>query len=306
MATNFRQFDAPKNNMSSDVTYQASSFLSQGATTGVASSSLHNKLFYQLSTMMTALAQMMEAKGYDPQDTSLATLVTELSHIMTEADMTPYALTSSLSGYVAKATPAIKTSDYVILSTDFYNVLEANKATAIGFTLPVVGTIAAGAWVKIKNIGAGELTITGTVDGTVNPALAQWEEITIYSDGTAWRGKVISSLASTDFDSSLTANGYQKLPSGLIIQWGTYDSGSDDGCTFDTQYPVSFATPFQYACLNMMGSGINTSAAPAWHSGYMQIVSTTLVSAIIYMCTDYVDPAFSKGIRGYYWQAIGY
>ena len=42
--TNFLQFDPIKNNMQSDSIYQASSFRAQGATTGIASASAHNKL----------------------------------------------------------------------------------------------------------------------------------------------------------------------------------------------------------------------------------------------------------------------
>jgi hypothetical protein len=250
---------------------------------------------------MTALAQMMEAKGYNPQDTSLSTLVTELSHIMTEADMTPYALTSSLSNYVAKAAPSIKTADYVIQPTDFYNVLEANKATSITFTLPVVGTIAAGSWIKLKNIGAGELTISGEIDG-VSPstALSQWEEITIYTDGTGWRGKVISAADSSSFDCSLTENGYQKLPSGLIMQWGKY-SGTVHN---DTAYSLTFPMEFPTACLNAV-SNAYINPASNLKNGYMQISAYTTVGMTVFCQADYIA-GIEVACEGFFWQAIGY
>ncbi len=39
-----------------------------------------------------------------------------------------------------------------------------------------------------KNIGTGTLTITGTVDGSANPTLAQNKAMTLQSDGTAiWK-----------------------------------------------------------------------------------------------------------------------
>ncbi len=40
--------------------------------------------------------------------------------------------------------------------------------------------------VSIKNIGTGTLTITGTIDGSANPTLAQNKSKTIQSDGVAW------------------------------------------------------------------------------------------------------------------------
>lgn len=43
------------------------------------------------------------------------------------------------------------------------------------------------------------------------------------------------------YGKSLAINGYQKLPSGLIIQWGSFDTGSIGNTTTGTQaFPVSF------------------------------------------------------------------
>jgi hypothetical protein len=47
----------------------------------------------------------------------------------------------------------------------------------------------------------------------------------------------LSSL--TAFTKSLSSNGYQKLPGGLTIQWGTYNSTTDGGQAFS--WPVAFA-----------------------------------------------------------------
>jgi hypothetical protein len=40
--------------------------------------------------------------------------------------------------------------------------------------------------VTIKNTGTGTLTITGTVDGSANPTLAQNRAMTVQSDGSQW------------------------------------------------------------------------------------------------------------------------
>jgi hypothetical protein len=48
----------------------------------------------------------------------------------------------------------------------------------------------------------------------------------------------LSSL--TDFDKSLSANGYQKFPGGLIIQWGNFSSNTDSDQT--VTFPITFPT----------------------------------------------------------------
>jgi len=50
---------------------------------------------------------------------------------------------------------------------------------------------------------------------------------------------VVLQSAFTGSNVSLTGNGYQKLPSGLIIQWGQFASS---GATQTVNFPVSFTT----------------------------------------------------------------
>lgn len=298
--TNFLQFDASKNNMMSDASYSASTFLARGAVTGVASSSAHNKLFYQISTMMAAIAQMMETKGYTISDTSLATLITELSHIMTEADMSSYATIASLADYIKKEAVVIKTSSYIILTTDMYKTLEANSSGTLTFTLPAYTTVANGAWIKIKNIGSGTLTLSGLIDGAASKDLNQYEEITVYSDGVSWRGKVIASTSALSFDASLTENGYQKLPSGLIMQWGKY--APVGGIVGDAGYAISFAVEFPTDCLSVNAISINTYADPYNHQIVPEIISFNKTECTLYL--NYFSGTNSTD--GFYWQAIGY
>ena len=58
--------------------------------------------------------------------------------------------------------------------------------------------------------------------------------------------------------------GYQKLPSGIIIQWGESDSGSPSTVT-TTTLPISFTTSFfqVVACYNQLGgTGAVVGAVP--------------------------------------------
>ena len=48
-----------------------------------------------------------------------------------------------------------------------------------------------------------------------------------------------------DFTSSIAANGYQKLPSGLIIQWGTIVGVTDSNANLYVTLPISYPTTYQ-------------------------------------------------------------
>lgn len=254
--SNFKQFDSTKNNMQTDSAYELSSYRKSGAVAGRAPSATHNKLYYQTSTFIAAFAAMMAAKGYEMSDSDITALQANLAYVMTAADMTPYALTTALANYIAKAAVVVKTDNYIITTSDFFKTIEANKATAISFTLPLYSDIDAAlgtgkGWIKIKNIGAGTLTLIGTVDGEVNPTLAQNDEVSVFSDGTALRGKIISSFDSSQFINSLGTSGYQKIPGTggtLVLQWGEVDV-DPEAIGSSKQVDVTFPTEFANACL---------------------------------------------------------
>ena len=97
--TNFSQWNPGAANQENDSTYQGDSQRTGGAVSGPFDSVLANKLFYQLTTWMRAMALMMVGKGYSPQDgttpyaadTSSNAAVTELqsvlNNILTKADI---------------------------------------------------------------------------------------------------------------------------------------------------------------------------------------------------------------------------
>jgi hypothetical protein len=76
----------------------------------------------------------------------------------------------------------------------------------------------------------GNLTgnVTGNVTGTVSG-----------NAGTVTNGVYTTNFSGTN--QSLAANGYQKFPSGLIMQWGTY-SGHGGWSTVNVTYPIPFPT----------------------------------------------------------------
>lgn len=85
----------------------------------------------------------------------------------------------------------IKTANYTVLTTDKNSTLIANSATAIAFTLPAAATAGDGWKIAVKNIGAGDLTLTQsgaeTIDGISSLVLSSGDSCIIASNGTAWR-----------------------------------------------------------------------------------------------------------------------
>jgi hypothetical protein len=82
-------------------------------------------------------------------------------------------------------------------------------------------------------IGNGTSAVSGVAPGTSGNVLT--------SNGTAWASSALSSLSA--FDKSLTDNGYQKLPGGFTMQWGTSGSVSANGSITIT-LPTAFASVF--------------------------------------------------------------
>lgn len=89
----------------------------------------------------------------------------------------PVQPTLSLSGATVTCAPTIVNMGQIILM---------NSTNAPTFTLPTASTFPPGGGFAVKNINATTMTITGTVDGSTNPTLAQNAFKRLVSDGAAW------------------------------------------------------------------------------------------------------------------------
>lgn len=109
------------------------------------------------------------------------------------------------------------------------------------------------------------------------------------SNGTTWASSALSSLSA--FDRSLATNGYQKLPGGLIMQWGISASVASDSSTTVT-YPIAF--PTAVGSVQVTGnSGIVLSGQG------VQTVSSVGTS-------NFVINNGQDAAMAFYWFAIGY
>ena len=97
--------------------------------------------------------------------------------------------------------------------------------------------------------------------------------------------------------STKTQNGYQKLPGGLIVQWGTvdYNSNSDD-IVVDVVFPSAFPT----SCLNVTA----TRKTLANTAGMISIVSYSRESVGFLLHT--LGFLGFPDVSGFTWFAIGY
>lgn len=126
-----------------------------------------------------------------------------------------------------------------------------NAFNSITLTLPLSTAVPVGATYKINNTGAGVVSVVANAGNSLYAVgngtprsfnLQSGDELTIaYVGGNTWyawgSGQLGFSLGA--FGASLASAGYQKLPSGLIIQWGVAGGG-----TGTRTFPIAFPTAF--------------------------------------------------------------
>ena len=106
---------------------------------------------------------------------------------------------------------------------------------------------------------------------------------------------VASQIPIIDFAAVKSTNGYQKLPSGLYIQWGQYAS-----VMAPSRVSITFPIPFPTACLNMTATVVDNPSINT--SMYAEIASFTKTDALVWAWGD--NP--NDRANGFYWFAIGY
>lgn len=127
-----------------------------------------------------------------------------------------------------------------------------------------------------------ELTIIGDVSATGD----------VYSSNIDTLSTKVDTLCN-GFNMSLSSNGYQVLPSGLIMQWGFFEN---ETAIENTWYTVNFPINFTTICFNV--NAVNTDPLNADNHGLV-LVGYPSVSS--------VDVSWSTtNPHAIFWQAIGY
>jgi hypothetical protein len=144
-------------------------------------------------------------------------------------------------------------------------------ATAsVVFTLPLAGTVAAGTVILFYSAAAGVTVIKQGSDtlssGTGTLTLNSGDTVAVESNGISVWTPILGSaqLAGTaSFGASIATNGYQKLPSGLIIQW-TSPATAGTGTANSYAWPIAFPTATLFAAGSDAGNGIHSVAVTSF------------------------------------------
>ena len=130
------------------------------------------------------------------------------------------------------------------------------SASAITLTLMAASSVPRGSRIEFFNVGTGATTVARAGSDTIvlnsagnatSVVLGNGDTLTLESDGTSqWYGVAGSAQlgSSSVFGASVTTySGYQKLPGGVIMQWGTYNTtGTSTGAT--VTFPIAFPTGY--------------------------------------------------------------
>lgn len=125
-------------------------------------------------------------------------------------------------------------------------------------------------------------------------ALAQSKAEQAASDANTALNAAQSSVQPSEFtgaNQSLASPGYQRLPGGLIIQWGTGQTAVGGG---SVSFPVSFTT----ACLNVQVTNW-TGGSPLPPANWLAVVSKSTTGAVVINKSNDASTAF-------FYLAIGY
>ena len=160
--------------------------------------------------------------------------------------------------------------------------------------------------------------LVNAIAAYVTARLVSYETVAAATSGlaAALAGMESSAQAATDianalasytplssFGKSLAANGYQKLPGGLILQWGSVTGSFSQGLLGPYGFPIAFPN----ACFNLQLTTISPeSAGGAAGDDFFQVPSTNMPTpAQFYAFCDLISSGIDRA-NGFYWFAIGY
>jgi hypothetical protein len=157
-------------------------------------------------------------------------------------------------------------------------------ASAITITLPAPPGLLDGTKFSIYNAQNPEVTLAAgggaTIDhggsGYSSLKILPGDTITVVLRQNAYWDTVGGSKAAGNFGifkAALAGNGYQRLPSGLIMQWGT--SGTDAGGNIGVTLPLTFPNAFRNAQVTYNGASAAYFGASIVNNSYMVVTGAS-------------------------------
>lgn len=210
----------------------------------------------------------------------------ELRRAISDAGITPSynelnQLSAAISALAKKgglqsAGMALLNSNTTLTNADHMGKTVLFDGTATGafsVTLPLANTVATGRRIHFQNVSSFNVTVTRQGSNGIYPNGASVNSIVVGPgdtltleayNGTSWFAVGGSNQlgSSAVFGSTLAANGYQKLPSGLIIQWGSAMIN-----TTPSNYVIPIAFPNSFASIQITNDATSVPAVSAVPSG---------------------------------------
>jgi hypothetical protein len=210
-------------------------------------------------------------KQYDSTGAKVAGVIAAGQLVDVEYDGTDFVLLDPLPGALGRLAGMVYYANQTVtLSTADVGKCVISGGTSNTVTMPLISSVTAGASFSFYSQG-GVLTINrqGATDQLwvgnafkTSIAISGCDYCTFVSDGVSWHmisGTSLQGIGGV-FASSKSTNGYQKLPGGLILQWGS-QSAPGGGSSTTATYPIAFPNGTLAAMVTRL-SGSATSGAP--------------------------------------------
>ena len=223
-------------NVQSQVDYNTEPLRTSGNVAGIARSNVNNKALRQASVIAAGVAQFMaDRQGNNITDSATPANISSWMALAVQSLSSPDLLNTTRIDVASAATVNLTAS---ALNTRNINI--TGTTTITGFTVAVgqlyfVRFAAALTLTNNANIvtqSGGNITTSAGDTCIIRATAANTVEILCY-------------VQAPNSTALLSANGWQKLPSGLIIQWGTYAPGVTS---------ITFPIAFQTACRSITAS----------------------------------------------------
>lgn len=234
--------------------------LADGFASGKVPGDMFNKAFRQSSVMAKMLGDFINSIGaldaLDDGDT--ATLLANFVSSVRNAGGNYAAATQLPLGATSNIT-AQEAGGYFQCQGGTVN-LPASAGMRPGSTF----AFSTSAATSIVPNGADRILVGGVSNTSLALGTSDFAVLVLLGTG-AW--EVISGSSSSvlgsasSFAASLAANGYQKLPSGLIIQWGSFN-GAGSGATTTVTFPIAF--PNNRFTVSAIGAAANNVMGSVW------------------------------------------
>lgn len=156
----------------------------------------------------------------------------------------------------------------------------------VALTLPLANSVSAGSVIHFRTSSTGaDRTISATGGDTISLGngggasivMKDGDTLSLVAAGTSWVN--VSGIAglgnSAQFGASLSANGYQKLPSGLIVQWGSLSATGSTTTNFS--FPIAFPTACVAIASQQIDSRLVCNAPSTTGSSFVNSSATTSV-----------------------------